>query len=239
MHGGGWVTGDLDTHDRFCRRLAVVGGLRVLAFDYRLAPENPFPAGVEDAVTGFRAAAASAGDLGIDPARLGIAGDSAGGNLAAVVARRTAGDALRPRVAGLIYPAVDLTCAAASHRTFGARYILTAPMIAWYLARYAPRDLRHPDASPLLAPDVASAPHTLVYTAHFDPLRDEGEAYAARLRDAGLAVTARRFPTLPHGFVVMAGVSRAAAAASDEIAGELGAALRAPTISVSPSPHRS
>ncbi|HKA90291.1 MAG TPA: alpha/beta hydrolase [Haliangiales bacterium] len=228
-HGGGWVAGDLDTHDRLCRRIASVGRMRVVAVDYRLAPEHRFPAAVDDAVAAFAGAAARAARLGLDPARLGVAGDSAGGNLSAVVARRMRGAAHRPAVAGLIYAAVDATLSSPSHRTFAEGYFLTRRGIDWYLRHYTGGDAalrRHPDLSPLLADDVGGVGRTLVYTAHFDPLRDEAEAYAARLAEAGVAVAVRRFPTLVHGFAVMGGVSRAAAAATDEIARELGNALR-------------
>jgi acetyl esterase len=227
FHGGGWVTGDLDSHDRLCRRLAQLGGVRVLAVDYRLAPEHPFPAAVDDALAAFRGAAADAARLGLDPTRLGVAGDSAGGNLSAVVARRTRGEAQRPALTGLIYAAVDATRSSQSHRTFGARYLLTASMIDWYLGHYTdPSHHRDPDVSPLLAEDVGGVGTTLVYTAHFDPLRDEAEAYARRLSDAGVEAKVRRFPNLVHGFAVLGGASRAADAATDEIARELGATLR-------------
>jgi len=227
FHGGGWVTGDLDSHDRLCRRLAQLGRMRVLAVDYRLAPEHPFPAAVDDAIAGFRGAATDAARLGLDPARLGVAGDSAGGNLSAVVARRTRGEAHRPALAGLIYAAVDATRSSPSQRTFGERYLLTGAMIDWYLGHYTdPAHHRHPDVSPLLADDVGGVGPTLVYTAHFDPLRDEAEAYARRLSDAGVEVEVRRFPNLVHGFALLGGGSRAADAATDEIARELGAALR-------------
>jgi acetyl esterase len=228
-HGGGWVTGNLDSHDRLCRRLAELGRMRVVAVDYRLAPEHRFPAAVDDAVAAFRAAAAGAERLGIDVARLGVAGDSAGGNLSAVVARRMRGGAHRPAVAGLIYAAVDATMSSPSHTTFAERHLLTRSKIEWYLGHYAGDDdaaRRHPDMSPLLADDPGGVGRTLVYTAHFDPLRDEAEAYGARLAEAGVEVTVRRFPTLIHGFAVLGGVSRASHAATDEIARDLGEALR-------------
>jgi acetyl esterase len=231
FHGGGWVLGDLDTHDRLCRRLAAVGRVRVLAVDYRLAPEHRFPAGVDDALAAFRAAAAGAARLGIDPARLGVAGDSAGGNLSAVVARRTRADVRRPAVAGLIYAAVDATLSSPSHATFAERYLLTRRKIDWYLGHYLgddPAARRHPDVSPLLADDPGGVGPTLVYTAHFDPLRDEAEAYGARLAAAGVPVSVRRFPTMVHGFTLLGGVSPAAAAATDEIARDLGEAVRRP-----------
>lgn len=229
VHGGGFVTCDLDTHDRFCRRLAVLGRLRVVSVAYRLAPEQAFPAAVDDAIGAFRAVGEGAGELGIDPARLGIGGDSAGGNLSAVVSLRLRNEALRPALAALIYPAVDATCSMGSHVTMGGRYYLTRPMIDWYYQHYFGTDAalrEHPDASPLLADDVRGHAPSLVYTAHFDPLRDEGLAYAERLRAGGVAVRHRSFDTMLHGFLMMGGVSPAALAAGEEIAREIGEAMR-------------
>lgn len=228
FHGGGWVTGDLDTHDVLCRRLALAGQLRVVAIEYRLAPEHPFPAAVDDALAGFRWAAGEAESLGIDPLRIGVGGDSAGGNLSAVVSLRTRADERRPALAALLYPSVDATCSSASHRELGKGYYLTREALDWYENQYLgpdPARRRDPDASPLFAPDLAGSPPTLVVTAAFDPLRDEGIAYAARLREAGVPAREERVAGMIHGFL-NAGLSRGAREATERIAREIGRALR-------------
>lgn len=222
FHGGGWVIGDLDTHDTLCRRLAVEVGCPVISVDYRLAPEHPFPAAVDDAVAAFRWVAEHAAELGLDPARLAVAGDSAGGNLSAVVALRTRGEAHGPVLQALLYAGLDLTCAEPSHRTFGEGYLLGADLITWFLGHYlGSGDRRHPDASPLHAPDVSGLPPALIYTAGFDPLRDEGHAYAERLRRAGVPVRYQDFPGLIHGFLQMTAAVGAADLAFAEIAADL------------------
>ncbi len=229
IHGGGWVVCDLDTHDTFCRRLALRGGARVLSIDYRLAPENRFPAAVEDSVAAFRFAAANASSLGMDPRRLGVGGDSAGGNLSAVVAQKTRGDEHPPALSVLIYPAVDATRSHRSHSTLGEGWFLTTAMINWYLSHYIDgtgTDLKNPELSPLFADDFKGISPTLVYTAGFDPLRDEAEVYAGRLRDAGVPVQYHCFEELIHGFTLMTGLSRASHDASERIAREVGEALR-------------
>ncbi len=228
FHGGGFVTCDLDTHDSFCRRLAGLGRVRVVAVRYRLAPEHPFPAAVDDAVEAFRAVLEEAPALGLDPERLGVGGDSAGGNLAAVVSLRLRHEARRPSLAALIYPAVDATCSMGSHVTMGGRYYLTRSMLDWYYQHYLGADAalrEHPDASPLLADDVRGHAPSLVYTAHFDPLRDEGVAYTKRLRAGGVLVRHRSFDAMLHGFLMMGGVSPAALEATESIAREIGEAL--------------
>jgi acetyl esterase len=228
FHGGGWVTGNLDTHDALCRRLAIEGQLRVIAVDYRLAPEHPFPAAVDDAIAAFRWAARGAESLGLDPSRLAVGGDSAGGNLAAVVSLRTREDARRPALAALLYPGVDASCSSASHRELGEGYYLSRQAIEWYMNHYFGKDPRTrlgPDASPLFAPDLAGCPPTLVVSAAFDPLRDEAADYAARLRAAGVTVREDRVPGMIHGFL-NAGLSRAAREATERIAREIGRALR-------------
>jgi acetyl esterase len=212
FHGGGWVVCDLDTHDVLCRRLALEVGARVFSFDYRLAPENRFPAAVEDATAATRWLLANAESRGVDPRRVIVCGDSAGGNLAAVVARRLAREPARPALAVLIYPAVDATFACASHTSMGSGFFLTRQMIDWYFAHYtggaaSPTD---PDLSPLHAPDVAGCPRTLVYVAGFDPLRDEGVAYAKKLEAAGVPVTLVEHRSLPHGYALMTGAIDAA-----------------------------
>jgi acetyl esterase len=228
FHGGGWVTGDLDTHDPLCRELALAGQIRVVAIAYRLAPAHPFPAAVDDAVAAFRWVAGEAESLGIDPLRLGVGGDSAGGNLSAVVSLRTREDARRPALAALLYPSVDATCSSASQRELDKEFYLTREALDWYLTHYLgsdPARRRDPDASPLFAPDLAGSPPTLVVTAAFDPLRDEGIAYAARLREAGVPTREERLEGMIHGFL-NAGLSRGAREATARIAGEIGRALR-------------
>ncbi len=230
IHGGGWVVGDLDTHDTLCRRLALLGHLRVLSVEPRLAPEHPFPAAVLDALAAFRYAVADAAALGFDPARLGIGGDSAGGNLSAVVGLETRGDAVPPKLTLLIYPAVDATCSTASHRELGRDFFLTEESVRWYLAQYAGDAHRTPRTDPRLspfhAPDHRGAPPALVVVAGFDPLRDEGEAYAAKLVAAGSYVEVLRAPSVPHGFALMTGVSAQAMADTERFARRLGELLR-------------
>ena len=230
VHGGGWVTGDLDTHDGLCRRLAITGRLRILSVAPRLAPEHPFPAPVEDSIAAFRHVAGRARELGFDPTRLGIGGDSAGGNLAAVVGLATREDAVRPKLTVLVYPAVDATCSHPSHRTNGRGYFLTEESIRWYLGHYLGPDeaLRtNPRVSPFHAMDLRGAPDALVAVAGFDPLLDEGVRYAERLEEAGARVTLLRYDALPHGFTLMTRLSRASLAATLEIALRAGELLRA------------
>ncbi len=230
VHGGGWVTGDLDTHDTLCRRLAIEGRLRVVAVAPRLAPEHPFPAAVEDTLVAFRHVAGRAREMGIDPMRLGLGGDSAGANLTAVTSLATRGDAIPPRLALLIYPALDATCSQPSHATNARGFILTEASIQWYLRHYVGTDeaLRtNPRVSPFHAPDLRGAPDTLVVVAGFDPLVDEGERYAERLREAGTRVETMRFDGLPHGFALTTGLSPACLAATVAFARRSGTWLRA------------
>jgi acetyl esterase len=208
-HGGGWVVGDLDTHDSVCRALARSSGARVLSVDYRLAPEHPFPAGVEDALASFRDAVARGAELGVDPRRVALAGDSAGGHLAAVTARMAAGDPLPPAFQLLIYPATDLVEVSRSRLEFATGFLLTKENMDWYEENFAgAHDRRDPRVSPLLAEDLSGLAPTMVVTAGFDPLRDEGEAYARRLQAAGVPTMLRRHPGYVHGFThVMVGDS--------------------------------
>jgi acetyl esterase len=206
FHGGGWVIGDLDTHDVLCRQLAEQAGVAVVAVDYRLAPEHPFPAAVDDAWAATRWIASHATELGIDAGRLAVGGDSAGGTLSAVVtmlARDHGGPALRFQL--LIYPATDMQGGTASHAAFADGYLLTATLIQWFSAQYLrrPGDVRDWRASPLLAGSLAGVPPALVVTAGFDPLGDEGEAYARRLREAGVTVDHVCYGGMIHGFLPM------------------------------------
>jgi acetyl esterase len=210
FHGGGFVFGNLDTHDAVCRALAKESGAVVISVDYRLAPEHKFPAAVEDSYAATVWVAANAERLGIDARRIAVGGDSAGGNLATVIAMRCR-DAGGPALAAqlLIYPVTDSSSfETSSHRELGEGYFLTRAAMEWFTGHYVASadQKRHPEVSPLLAPDLSGLPPALVITAEFDPLRDEGEAYAQRLQQAGVPVTVSRYPGMIHGFVSMRGV---------------------------------
>ncbi|TAM35864.1 MAG: alpha/beta hydrolase [Burkholderiaceae bacterium] len=206
FHGGGFVIGDLDTHDVLCRELANGAGCAVVAVDYRLAPEHPFPCAVDDCLAATRWVSENAAELHLDAARLAVGGDSAGGNLAAVVSL-LARDADDPAIVFqlLIYPATDARCGAPSHQTNGQGYLLTTESMAYYLGHYLQnaQDKLSDRASPLLSRDLSHLPPALVLTAGYDPLRDEGLQYAQRLSEAGNRVTAVCFERQIHGFILM------------------------------------
>lgn len=227
FHGGGFVWGDLDSHDALCRFLAEHAGVRVLSVDYRLAPEHPFPASAQDAVAAYRWVVANAGWLGADVRRLAVGGDSAGGNLAATVALAAAREGLPLAHQLLIYPATDLTRSFESHRLFARGLYLTREFMDVVRATYLADVTQESDplASPLFAEVPEGVAPAYVATAGFDPLRDEGEAYAAKLADAGVEVTSRRFESLIHGFANWVSVGAANRAALDEIAAALRAGL--------------
>jgi acetyl esterase len=224
FHGGGWVIGDLDTHDGVCRFLAAAAGTAVLSIDYRLAPEHPFPAAVEDAWASFAWALDSAAALGVDPARIAVGGDSAGGNLAAVVSllTRGAGGAM-PAMQLLIYPVTDSAGEMRSRKLFAEGFMLTKGDMDLFEAHYLPpgSDAHDPRVSVFEIPDLSGLPPAYVATAGFDPLRDEGEAYALRMREAGVRVALRRHPGLIHGFANDTGISRTSRGAMLEAAGAL------------------
>jgi acetyl esterase len=220
FHGGGWVTGSIGTHDNFCRRIALGAACRVFSVDYRLAPEHRFPAAAEDCDAAFRWVARSSDELGVDPKRIAVAGDSAGGNLSAVVAQLTRDAEHRPSLAVLLYPALDMTARMRSHESVGDKYFLTLGMCEWYYAHYmGGGNRRDPRASPLLAESVPPVP-TLIYTCGFDPLRDEGRAYADRLEAAGVRCRYLEYPDLVHGFALMNKVS-VARRATDEVVADI------------------
>ncbi|MFD1147034.1 alpha/beta hydrolase [Saccharothrix hoggarensis] len=206
-HGGGWVSGSLDSHDNLCRYLAVEAGVRVLSADYRLAPEHPFPAAADDAQTAFEYAVAHASELKADPRRIALGGDSAGGNLAAVTALH-ASSAVKPVFLLLFYPAVDASVRRRSRELFGDGFFLTDRKMDWFLDHYAPSREAHTDPrlSVLLAEDLSGLPPTYLATAGFDPLRDEGEAFARKLAEQGVPVVLRRHEGLFHGYANILGV---------------------------------
>jgi len=232
FHGGGWVTGDLDTHDGPCRFLAAHAGALVLSVDYRRAPEHPFPAAVDDALAAMSWAAEHAAELGADRARIGVGGDSAGGNLAAVASRLAGESGAPPPVLQLLlYPVTDVSQKHPSYRLFGEGFLLNEADMDWYRDQYLPdpADVGDPRASPLIAEDLAGLPPTYVATAGFDPLRDEGEAYAEALRAAGVPVALRRHAGLIHGFAVYTRLVPEARGAMLEAAGALRMGLARPT----------
>jgi acetyl esterase/lipase len=219
-HGGGWVIGDLDSHDVVCRKLAHEGELIVIAIDYRLAPEHKFPAAVDDAISATEWVSANAKTLGIDTTRLMVGGDSAGGNLAAVVAL-AARDGDGPEIAGqvLIYPATDFAMTHRSHSEPETSILLTHSVIKWFCNHYlsGPADIDNWKASPARATTLSGLPPAYVMTAGADPLRDEGDEYAARLKEAGVPVTYRHFPGQFHGFFTMGKLLNQANVAASEI----------------------
>ncbi|GAB3673364.1 alpha/beta hydrolase [Saccharopolyspora tripterygii] len=227
-HGGGWVIGDLDSHDDLCRFLAKHAGIRVLSVDYRLAPEHPFPAALDDALAAYSYAVDNAAELGSAGDAIAVGGDSAGGNLAAAVAQQTTrSGGQKPVLQLLLYPAVDATRRRRSRELFGDGFLLTDHDMDWFMAQYSPDEAHRndPRLSVLLADDLADLPTAYVVTCGFDPLRDEGEAYAKALSDAGVPVVARRFPDLIHGFTNIRPVGTRFEEALFEIVGTVRAAL--------------
>ena len=229
FHGGGWAVGDLDSHDHFCRHLAVAGNFVVLSVDYRLAPEHKYPAAADDCLAATRAARAEATALGIDPARIAVGGDSAGGNLAAVVAidlRDASEQWLRAQL--LIYPAVDFAGNTGSMRENGTGYLLTAGAMEMFTNLYLPDAASRtaPRASPLRAASHAHLPPAIVHTAEFDPLRDEGAAYAQALADAGVATHYQCYAGMIHGFARMGSKVDDGKRALDDAASRLAELLR-------------
>jgi acetyl esterase len=219
FHGGGWVIGDLETHDVVCRKLAAEGELIVISVDYRLAPEHKFPAAVDDAISSTKWIAANSGSLGIDASRLMVGGDSAGGNLAAVVSL-AARDCDGPKIAGqvLIYPATDFSRKHPSHREPETSILLTHSVIGWFMNHYmGDADINDWRASPARAKMLAGLPPAYVLTAGADPLRDEGDEYAKRLKEAGVSVTYRHFKGQFHGFFTMGKLLQQANVAASEI----------------------
>ena len=228
FHGGGWLLGGLDSHDGVCRRFANAAGCVVVSVDYRMAPEHKFPAAVDDSAAATAWAIAQAGALGIDARRVAVGGDSAGGNLAAVMAL-LARDGDLPKLAYqlLIYPATDMAMTTVSSQTIGPGVPLTSATMKWFIDHYmrGPADVIDWRASPIRAASVAGTAPALVLTAGVDPLRDEGIAYAARLEREGVRTTAIHLTDQIHGFMSMGRVIRAADTAIDMMAGALRRAL--------------
>ncbi len=227
-HGGGHVIGDLDTHDQPCRFIARQVPALVLAIDYRLAPEHRFPAAVDDALAAFRWAHSEAAGLGADPNRIALCGDSAGGNLAAAVSQLAVADGGPvPCFQALVYPITDYSAQRRSYDLFGKGFFLARAEMEWFREHYFadPDDRTDPRASPVLAPELTGLPPTFILSAGFDPLRDEAEEYAARLRGAGVETVLRREPDLVHGFFNAVGLGGRAREASEEIAAALRSGL--------------
>ena len=225
-HGGGFVIGNIETHDSTCRRLANKSRCQVISIDYRLAPEHPFPAPIDDGIAAFRHIRDNAASFEADPKRIAVGGDSAGGAMAAVVCQsaRRAGEPM-PAFQMLIYPATDSSRESASRKQFAEGYFLTRELIDWFWSAYAPRgtDLADLRLSPLLEKDFTGLPPAFVLTAGFDPLRDEGRAYADRLIDAGVKTTYANYPGTIHGFFSLSRFLTQGLKANDEAAAVLAA----------------
>ncbi len=231
FHGGGWVQGDLETHHGLCARIAEGSGVIVVAVDYRLAPESKFPAAVDDCLAAYRWLRERGGEIGADPARIAVGGDSAGGNLSAVVSQLAASEGLPgPACQVLIYPGIDFVRSTASHAELEDAYVIPRDRIQWYAEQYlrSEADRDDPRASPIRARDLRGQPPALVITAGFDPLRDEGHAYAERLRAAGVDVRYHEYPGQIHAFVSLTKVIPDGLTATREVAdylrGQLGGA---------------
>ncbi len=226
FHGGGFVACSLDTHDLPCQQIADAAQCCVVSVDYRLAPEHPFPAGIEDCIAAFRDVGARAVELNIDPQRIAVGGDSAGGNLAAVVAQECRFDAARPCFQLLWYPSTDIGAHTRSMELFARGFYLDATKMQTFLEAYLRKreDCNDPRASPLRG-NVRGVAPAYVQTGGFDPLRDEGEAYAHKLQETGVQAKLQRCPGLIHGFLNMTGSIRAAQRALDDAMAELRAAF--------------
>lgn len=231
FHGGGWVLGSLDTHDAVCRRLAHDSGCAVIAVDYRLAPEHKYPAAIDDSYVATKYVAEHPGEFRIDPRRLAVAGDSAGGNLAAAVAIRARDESARDERARdeevpnihlqvLIYPVIEPNFLTRSYLDFATGYGLTKAAMAWFWRQYLKSDSQksEPLAVPSNATDLSRLPTAHVVTSEYDVLRDEGESYADKLRGAGVEVTLDRYPGMLHGFVNFAGIFDDGVTATSDIA---------------------
>jgi acetyl esterase len=229
FHGGGWVIGDLDTHDTLCRQLTAEAGISVVAVDYRLAPEHKFPAAADDAWAATKWVVAHAGAIGVDGTKLAVGGDSAGGNLAAVVALM-ARDAGGPPIAlqALLYPVTDVAAESRSYGDLADGYLLTRDSMRWFIAHYLgkPQDAEDWRVSPTRATSLAGVAPALVITAGYDPLRDEGDAYAQKLRAAGVRVDHVSFGGMIHGFIPMGKLIETGNRAVSLIAGSLRHALK-------------
>jgi acetyl esterase len=227
FHGGGFVIGDLETHDDFMRRLAAASGCRVLAVDYRLAPEHPFPAAHDDALAATKWAFDHAAEIGFDPARIAVGGCSAGGNLAACMSLELRGDPKRKLAFQLLlYPATAMEQDTQSRRDLATGYVLTAEVMAWFGQHFAATG--HADArraEPAHVEDLTGLPPALVVTAGFDPLKDEGKAYAHRMAAAGVKADHIEYPSFVHDFYIMASVSPPVVQAIEDTAAKLKAAL--------------
>lgn len=225
FHGGGFVIGDLDSHDNLCRAFCEALPAVVVSVDYRLAPEHRFPAAIEDALAATRWAADNASDLGADPARLMVGGDSAGGNLATVVcqlARDSGGPAIAHQL--LLYPVCDADLSRQSYQRLGHGYFLETPMMQWFWDQYLPEASckTDPRAAPLRAASLERLPAATIITAGYDPLNEEGNLYASGLREAGVSVHHREVPGVIHGFMSFIGM----AAIADQVFAEVVAAVQ-------------
>jgi acetyl esterase len=227
FHGGGYVIGDLETHDGLCRILANEAGVRVVAVDYRLAPEHKYPAAVDDARAALSHVLEHAADLGIDPERLAVGGDSAGGGLAAVLAQQAAKTGQRLQLQMLLFPVTQIGQDTPSLTAFAEGYFLEREGLRWFYGHYLPDNVNRDDPriSPLKAQDVAGLAPAFVMLAGFDPLHDEGLLYADRLRQAGVPVTLRDYPDMVHDFIYMVSALPAARAALSGAAAALKSAL--------------
>lgn len=230
FHGGGWVIGDLETHDGVCRKLANSANCVVVAVDYRLAPEHPYPAPMDDCYTALNWVVNHAPELGVNPGKIAVGGDSAGGNLSAVMALR-ARDENGPQICHqlLVYPVTDAAFDTPSYRENGEGYMLSKATMEWFWQHYIGNgsDPLSAYISPLRAENLTNLPAATVITAEFDPLRDEGEAFAAKLLAAGNTVTVKRFDGVVHGFFTMSDFLEEAREAFDLAAAELTASFAA------------
>lgn len=228
LHGGGFVLGSRTAYDSPARLIAAHAGVNVLSIEYRLAPEAPFPAALEDASEAWRFAVGHSSDWGIDPARIVLLGDSAGANLCAVLSNQLRDEEIRPRMQVLMYPVVDAVGEYRSREEFADNPALSAKQIEWLSALYVPdaSDRSDPRVSPMLADDLSGAPATLITVAVFDPLRDEAIAYAKRLKDSGVSTRLLREGSLVHGYISMTQISQAARNAVQRVAAAINHAVR-------------